>query len=80
MVLKYFIYFVQNLERYLEKTFKDQHFLPETTLIRSTEDNIELQIPTNIEGYKVTTNIGCKVSCKKKKRGKSLCNDLHHFH
>ena len=52
---------MQNLGRYLQKTFKDQTFLPTSTLFDSTESEIKLQIPTDTPGYKVMTYMGNQV-------------------
>jgi hypothetical protein len=56
--------YLQNLERYLDKTFKDQRFLPMNKTVRLTGNKIELEIPSEVtQGYKVATYMGCQVSC-----------------
>ena len=54
---------MQNLERYLEKTFKDQTFLPISKLFDSIESEINLQMPTATKtpGYKVMTYMESQV-------------------
>lgn len=58
---------VQNLERYLERTFQQQTFLATTKIVRSTENEIELILPTVVaetQGYKIFTHKECRVSLR----------------
>ena len=59
--------FVQNLERFLEKVFQEQTFLPTTTIVRSTENEVELLLPTEVaetQGYRISPLKECRVSFK----------------
>ena len=56
---------IQNLERYLEKMFQEQTFLATAKIVRSTESEIELILPTEVaetQGYKILTHTECRVS------------------
>ena len=58
----YYYSYMQNLERYLEKTFKNQTFLLVSKMFCSTEKKIELKIPTDTQGYQIVTHMGSEVS------------------
>ena len=56
-------YIMQNLEYYLNTTFPHQKFIPFKRVVRNfTDSEIVLSIPSDIEGYKVVTHMGCQVS------------------
>ena len=62
------IVIIQNLERYLERTFQEQTFLPTAKIVRSTENEVELILPTEAaqtQGYKILTHTECRVSLRK---------------
>ena len=59
--------FVQNLERFLKRVFQEQTFLPTTTIVRSTENEVELLLPVEVaetQGYRISPLKGCRVSFK----------------
>ena len=58
----YYYYYMQNLELYLEKAFKNQTFLPVSKMFCSTEKKIELKIPTDTRGYQIVTYMSSEVS------------------
>ena len=61
VILEHINLYLQNLGRYLQKTFKDQTFLSISKLFDSTESEIKLIIPTDTPGYKVMTHMGNQV-------------------
>ena len=51
----------------MERIFQEQTFIPTTKIVRSTENEVELLLPTEVaetQGYKISARKECRVSLR----------------